>query len=73
MSAADAWIAQGFLMAIADMIRRHDAVEIGREMLADRAFSRETVLAAGLQPYDVRELLKALPRPVPRLEIVARG
>ncbi len=59
MTIEDRWVLQGFLMAIADLARRGHLVPAS-DMLASHGLGMAHIQAASLQPYDVRELLKAL-------------
>jgi hypothetical protein len=70
----DRWIMQGYLQALAELVRRHGIPKIARDMLADRSLGIPEMVACGLEPHDVRELVKAIgDRPAPTPAGAGRG
>ena len=62
MDQEDLWITQGYLMAVAEVVRQ-GGLEIGERMLADRGLGTHAIVACTMQPWDVRELLKVVSGP----------
>jgi hypothetical protein len=56
----DLWVMQGYLMALAEMVRRHDLPLTAGNMLADRGLGHPDMAECSLEPHDVRELVKAM-------------